>query len=113
MGILSLNQVMVGLGYPVASQNTENLSPILAMYRSGDDFVSEVKVGGRKKFLLDIFEKDPSFTLMSSFLSMRPGSLLSRKYQIYPYLGFIREPVKYMLEHLVHNFDSFLPVTTN
>ena len=70
---------MMGLGYPFASQKTENLSPILAMYRSGDDFVSEVKVGGRKKFLLDSFEREPSFIPMPSFLSMRPGSLSSKK----------------------------------
>ena len=78
MGMLSLNQVMMGLGYPVASQKTENLSPILAIYRSGDDFVSEVKVGGRRKFLLDIFEREPSFIPMPSFLSMRPSSLSSK-----------------------------------
>ena len=79
--MLSLNHVMMGLGYPVASQKMENLSPILAMYLSGDDFVSEVKVGGRKKFLLDIFKREPSFIPRPSFLSMRPGSLSSRIFE--------------------------------
>ena len=31
IGLLSLNQLIVGFGFPFASQNTKNLSPILAM----------------------------------------------------------------------------------
>ena len=30
-GMLSLNQMIDGVGFPIASQKTENLSPILAM----------------------------------------------------------------------------------